>query len=527
LIAATACQPTPTTIELTLDCQPATQFRSLTVRVQSTSLAIDTSRQLVSDGGRVQLPDRLIIPIADRAAELQLQVEAIDVDGRRRSATGGVTSVAHQRVGVTLELSLPTLCLNARLDGDETSIDCGGTLCPACGPGSRCLVDSDCQSTACAVQNICTLASGPPFWRVGTTLKPNRWSFGAALVPDAGVYVVGGESAAALSTVDLYDVSLDTFRTGPALPVARTGLGLGLLGGRLWAVGGSPTPTRVDTLVPGQATWTPGPALPAGHSEAGLAVSGDRLYVAGGFEAGNPSDRVEVLSLDGGWTSAKQLPMARVSLALAAMSDGTLYSVGGTVGSGALATVERYLPDQDVWVKAAPLPTPRDGPVAVEAADGRLWVMGGNRGGSLDTVEAYYPAPIDKWVSLPPLNEDRQLGSAHRLPDGRLLVMGGLSSGIQPQNIELYGPAVTVSPLQFRAGTSGTVTGDNFAADAGVVVTLSGDDWVLGRGATNAQGALVAPIEFFMPSVPPGEYRLTVVDSRSQYPIVTRVTVAP
>ncbi|MBS1149164.1 MAG: repeat protein [Myxococcaceae bacterium] len=527
LLLLAACQPSPTSLELQLDCTPSTRFRTLTVWVQSAALAIDASRDLVPDGGEVQLPDRLIIPIADRAAPLQLRVEAIDVDGRRRSATGNVTSVAHQRVGLTLDLSLPALCLDSRQDGDESGIDCGGTQCPACGPGIRCLTDSDCQSTACASQGICALASGPPFWRVGTTLKPNRWGFGAALVPDGGVFVVGGESGTPLARVDIYDAQLDAFRTGPALPLARTGLGLGHLAGRLWAVGGSPSPTRVDTLIPGEATWTPGPPLPAAHSEPGVAVSGDRLYVAGGFEAGNPSDRVEVLTADGGWTSAQGLPVGRVALALAAMSDGTLFAVGGTVGSGPLGVVEHYLPGQDVWVKAAPLPTPRTGPAAIEAADGRLWVIGGSAGGSLRTVEAYYPPPIDKWVGLAGLQKDRESCSVHRLPDGRLMVIAGLSSGIQPENVEFYGPVVSVSPATFRAGMSGTVTGDNFAADAGVVVTLSPDNWVLGRGSTDVQGALVKPIEFFMPSVPPGDYQLRVIDSRSQYPIVTRVTVAP
>ena len=39
-------------------------------------------------------------------------------------------------------------CTDGVLNGDETSIDCGGT-CPACAFGESCGVDSDCASSAC------------------------------------------------------------------------------------------------------------------------------------------------------------------------------------------------------------------------------------------------------------------------------------------------------------------------------------------------------------------------------------------
>src|SRR5690606_20158144 len=31
----------------------------------------------------------------------------------------------------------------------ETDVDCGGTACPACGPGLMCTLDSDCASFIC------------------------------------------------------------------------------------------------------------------------------------------------------------------------------------------------------------------------------------------------------------------------------------------------------------------------------------------------------------------------------------------
>jgi hypothetical protein len=52
-------------------------------------------------------------------------------------------------------------CADARLDGLETDIDCGGGICPVCAAGQMCQVDTDCSTAACdgssftCVANVC------------------------------------------------------------------------------------------------------------------------------------------------------------------------------------------------------------------------------------------------------------------------------------------------------------------------------------------------------------------------------------
>jgi hypothetical protein len=47
-------------------------------------------------------------------------------------------------------------CEDFRLDGDETGVDCGGSLCIPCVDGTACKVDRDCISKACdAVALVC------------------------------------------------------------------------------------------------------------------------------------------------------------------------------------------------------------------------------------------------------------------------------------------------------------------------------------------------------------------------------------
>jgi hypothetical protein len=47
-------------------------------------------------------------------------------------------------------------CLDHKTDADETDLDCGGSVCSPCASGLRCLVDSDCEGSACdSLSNLC------------------------------------------------------------------------------------------------------------------------------------------------------------------------------------------------------------------------------------------------------------------------------------------------------------------------------------------------------------------------------------
>ncbi len=47
-------------------------------------------------------------------------------------------------------------CEDGMLNQDETDIDCGGVVCPACIDGQACLVDEDCTSTVCS-EGVCAM----------------------------------------------------------------------------------------------------------------------------------------------------------------------------------------------------------------------------------------------------------------------------------------------------------------------------------------------------------------------------------
>jgi hypothetical protein len=50
---------------------------------------------------------------------------------------------------------LPVQCRNHQRDGDESDIDCGGSLCPRCFAARRCDAGDDCAEGACNEQGVC------------------------------------------------------------------------------------------------------------------------------------------------------------------------------------------------------------------------------------------------------------------------------------------------------------------------------------------------------------------------------------
>lgn len=85
-------------------------------------------------------------------------VQLFDADGSWRPAKNNMQKDS-MSVGIGFHLvPCPTgncvaagapSCLDRRLNGDETDLDCGGTSCRRCAGGAACLAGSDCQTGRC------------------------------------------------------------------------------------------------------------------------------------------------------------------------------------------------------------------------------------------------------------------------------------------------------------------------------------------------------------------------------------------
>jgi len=160
-----------------------------------------------------------------------------------------------------------------------------------------------------------------------------------------------------------------------------------------------------------------------------------------------PSAVLQAQSSGGTWTTEAPMPTARIGLAVATASNGKLYAIGGSNGSGSivyLATVEEYDPATNTWATRAPMPTPRSVLGVVAAANGKLYAIGGQTTGSiiLATVEEYDPT-TDTWATKAPMPTPRAAFGVAAAPIGKVYAIGGGNAGsVVFSTVEEYDPAL-------------------------------------------------------------------------------------
>ncbi len=126
-----------------------------------------------------------------------------------------------------------------------------------------------------------TFSAGPP-------LAGPRSGIASAPLPDGTVLVAGGaNNTGAVSTVEIYDPTTDSFDSAPSLPAGRNGARAALLpSGKVLITGGAlPISPSATTLIfdPVAGTYTAGPNLSVARSLPGVSeLPGGRILVTGG-----------------------------------------------------------------------------------------------------------------------------------------------------------------------------------------------------------------------------------------------------
>jgi energy-converting hydrogenase Eha subunit A len=285
----------------------------------------------------------------------------------------------------------------------------------------------------------------------------NCWSFRAPMPTPRGylgvgvvngeLYAVGGDVGNnVLATVEAYDPVRNSWTTRAPLPIARDRLGVGSVNGVLYAVGGNPGPgagtnaTTVEAYDPATNSWTTRASMPTQRIGLGVGVVNGVLYAVGG--ANGSGNLVTVEAYDPAtntWTTRASMPTPRVFLGVGVV-NGVLYAVGGFNG-GSLGTVEAYDPATNSWTTRASMPTARHG-VSVSVVNGVLYAAGGFTFGTghLTTVEAYDPA-TNSWTGKAGMATQRGFFGAGVL-NGVLYAIGGYTniSALPLATVEAYRP---------------------------------------------------------------------------------------
>ena len=260
------------------------------------------------------------------------------------------------------------------------------------------------------------------------------------------IYAVGGETSPGRTTVDsieLFDPAKNTWQKLAPMTTCRRGVGVAILNGYLYAVGGSDgiQPLKLaERYDPTCDLWTRISDMNERRSSVAAATLGEYFYAIGGYR-GVTSCLQSVEQYDPStdtWTYVSSMVVPR-SMACACSMGGRMYVVGGYNGVSDLQSCEAYDPETGLWGLTEEMKTRRC-MAGVAAVDGRLYVAGGcDHAVSLRSAESYDPS-TKKWSDLGDMAEARS-GLGLAVIGRKLFAMGGHNgrgSGGYCSSVEMF-----------------------------------------------------------------------------------------
>jgi N-acetylneuraminic acid mutarotase len=279
------------------------------------------------------------------------------------------------------------------------------------------------------------------------------------------------------------------------LPLPRTEMAWAAeRAGRMHLVGGY-AEQRVDKPYhhiydPAADTWVQAADLPLGANHVGVTVLDGRLYALGGFLDQNRRPHADcfVWGAEGeSWSRIATMPQAAGAMGCVAY-EGRIHAIGGAWGDTAEArvSIDRHLvydPKDDRWRTAAPLPTARDH-VGIVAMNGLIHVIGGRVTSFYTNSNLHhtYDAKEDRWRMRNPLPTARS-GHGATLYRGQIFCMGGEGSNRVFAQNEAYDPVAdkwqAYAPMLTPRHGMGAVT-------IGDAIYVAGGGPVMGGGVKSA-----------------------------------------
>ena len=202
-------------------------------------------------------------------------------------------------------------------------------------------------------------------WEMMPRMPTARSSFAAAVLNDA-IYVAGGfglSSSLGRSTINLpkverFDIVTGTWEAVPSMINDRSSFGMAVLNGSLYVVGGSNHKSEskygmssAECYTPGASQWRSLPNMVTARYSMGVAVLSGKLYVVGGVHHDDSGTLTELSSMEcydpligveGSWSTLPSMRCAREGCSCTVV-DGRLV----VIHEGAM--VEAYDPGSNTW----------------------------------------------------------------------------------------------------------------------------------------------------------------------------------
>ena len=200
-----------------------------------------------------------------------------------------------------------------------------------------------------------------------------------------------------------------------------------MVGGVEWSTNKSSK--TVQVYDPSQRSWKqPYPPMNTPRYWPAVSTYHQRLVVAGGRDDSGDIATVEILDTSVRhcqWLSATGLPVS-CRLMSAAITHGTLYLLGGTLGKQVLSVSLSALTQTDKppaqWHTVPDAPLEDSTAIAVH---GSLLAVGGSHGGQRSSAIHVYDQEKNAWNKVGDLPTERRDCACCLLPSGEILVAGG------------------------------------------------------------------------------------------------------
>jgi len=187
----------------------------------------------------------------------------------------------------------------------------------------------------------------------------------------------------------------DSWTTMASMPTARTGVGIGVVGGRIYAIGGQAMSGATDVnemYDPETNTWTTKTSIPQANGTTVDGGSGTAVYQNKIYCFGWELNQVYDTATDS-WATKTPSPTPRTT-STACTINGKIYLIGGFdtffLGNPIRSNVnEMYDPVSDSWTTMAPLPTAVAYCISA-VVNNKIYVFG-NTGGGNNETQIYDP----------------------------------------------------------------------------------------------------------------------------------------
>ena len=294
----------------------------------------------------------------------------------------------------------------------------------------------------------------------------------------------------------------NTWMSKTPMHVARDNLGVAVVGGKIYAIGGYDSSGDLGTneeYDPVTDTWVFKASMLVPSSGFATAVYEGKIYCIGGRmnQVYDPANDL--------WENKTAMPTSR-SFMKAHVVGGKIYLIGGTVpdnmsilGFRNLAVNEAYDPATDSWITKTPMPN-TTGASASATVDNKIYIIGREAVSSLNNLNQMYDPQTDSWNrGSPP-------------PPSELVAAGATTSVYAPERIYFCYGSLFYDPVNDSWGAIADVPTGRFGMAVAVL-----NDKLYAIGGSQVMGEWVVGYN----------YKVTYKDTVEEYTPYGYGTVPP